>query len=183
MKVEVDDSNRLRDDLWFEIERAMRYHQRRRAHYEFLHKAAMFSIIVLGSAAFQASVPFSSSFGLVAAIIAAADLVVGFSYKARDHYALYKDFAKLAQDISTAQAPFSEKLPEWRLRRMEIELEEPPVYWALEASCYNEVLHAWDWDKSQAVQIPLWHKIFMHWWRFENFGMGCGDSPGKAPAQ
>jgi hypothetical protein len=41
-----------RDALDFSVEKSMRYHARRQAHYEWLHRSIMFLVILSGSAAF-----------------------------------------------------------------------------------------------------------------------------------
>jgi len=158
------DEKRL-NDLDFAIEKSLRYHQRRRAHYERLHKIVMFGVILSGSIVFAEITPYM---GLVGVVLATLDLVFGFAPKSRDHVMLHSDFTALAIDIRSTSEPDQQKLNEWTRRRLEIEAKEPPTFWAIEASCYNEVCFARGCEKEGLVQLKPRHKIFMNWIKFES---------------
>ena len=72
------------------IDRSKRYHQRRRGYLEGVHKLTMLLIIVAGSAAVSTVLGDLRSLALVAAILAAIDLVYAPSHKARDHEMLFR---------------------------------------------------------------------------------------------
>jgi hypothetical protein len=160
------------DALNFAVEKSLRYHQRRRAAYDFRHKFVMFAIILLGSAAFGKVLGGMSSaeqwLGLMIAGIAALDLVAGFSHKARDHEVLHRGFSDMAVEIRRTIEKTEEDYGKWLAWRVRFEAEEPPIYWALEASCDNEVTAAWGRDETEGL-VPLgWrHHIFMNWYRFD----------------
>jgi hypothetical protein len=163
------------DGLNFSIEKSLRYHQRRRSHFEWCHTGSMFAVIVLGSAAFGgafahfnvAGIHMANVFGLIITMIAAADLVIGFSRKARDHEFLHREFGRLAIELRTAEVRTESELAQWTKRRIEIESDEPPIYWALEASCYNEVVVAWGRKHRGLVQLKRRQRVLMNWCRFE----------------
>jgi hypothetical protein len=163
------------DGLNFAIEKSLQYHQRRRAWFERWHKFGMFLVIVLGSAAFgdvartwpALSWATPATLGLVIAVIAAGDLVFGFSRKARDHEVLHREFTRVAIDLRAATARSEEVTRSIQARRLEIETEEPPIYWALEASCHNEVTLAWGRQHHGLVELEWYHRFFMHVFRFE----------------
>ena len=148
--------------LDFGIEKSMRYHQRRRGHYEWLHKVIMFLTVVSGSAAFASLLNCPEYFGAAAAVFAAVDLVWGPSHRARDHEILFRHFSTLASDIRTTISPTAELHAEWVRKRIDIETDEPPIYWALEADCDNEVRRAWGKDQ-QLAQINGWARLTMYW--------------------
>ena len=147
--------------LDFSVEKSMRYHQRRRGHYEFCHNAFMFLTIISGSAAFA---ELSANFGAAAAIFAAIDLVWGLSHQAKNHEILFRRFSELAISIRTTRAPTAELHAEWVRKRIDIETDEPPIYWALEAACDNEVRRAWGKD-NELVHINWWYLLTMYWLR------------------
>lgn len=70
-------------DLLFEVDKSLRYHQRRRAHFERWHRWSMLAIVLLGSAAVARwedsisllGVPANAMLGLLTALIGALDLV------------------------------------------------------------------------------------------------------------
>jgi hypothetical protein len=165
----VDEIGSAAHGLKFAIDKSIRYHQRRRAHYDRIHRMLMFLIILSGSAAFASvTVPFVPSqwFGAVAAVIAALDLVWGFSHRARDHEILVRDFTELAATVNATEISVP-ALAAWTNRRLEIEAKEPPTFWAVEADCYNEAARALDADREFLVSIPWMHRRLMNWWRFE----------------
>lgn len=150
-------------DLDFAIEKSMRYHQRRRGFYDSTHKVIMFFVVLAGSAAFSGIGEF---FGAIAAALAAADLVWGPSHKARGHEMLFRRFSELAIEIRTAAEPSRPAYEKWIQARINIETNEPPIYWALEADCDNEVRRAWGKD-SELVNIRWLSRWTMYLLRHE----------------
>ena len=123
----------------FEVEKSLRYHQRRRAHFERWHRRIMFMVILSGSVTIATVDPWLA--GLVTAILGAIGLVFDLSSKARDHALLHRRFTELAMRVRSCEAPTEADAAAWQNDVLAIETEEPPIYWALEADCYNEVLH------------------------------------------
>jgi hypothetical protein len=169
------------DALNFGVEKSLRYHQRRRAHYERLHKAMMLGVLLSGSAAFANAVGHSNWFGLVAATLGALDLVFSFSHRARDHEVLHRRFTDLAAELRTTPNPTQEEVQRWERRRLEIETDEPPTYWALEVSCWNEVAHAW--GRPASVRLTFWQNAFMNWKTFEKAKFPTVEAPAEARSE
>ena len=151
-------------DLDFGVEKSMRYHQRRRGHYEVCHKIIMFFTIICGSAAFANFAELSMYFGAAAAILPAIDLVCGLSIQAKNHEILFRRFSQLAISIRTTGSQTEELLAKWIRERINIETDEPPMYCALEADCDNEVRRALGKDKKLA-HIGLYHWLTMNYLR------------------
>ena len=108
--------NKPFDRLKFSIDRSIRYHARRRSFFDLFHKISMFLIIVFGSTAFAAYFKEAAGFlGLVAALIAALDLVVGFSMKARDHALLYMRFMDIFAEMEAISSPSEDQLANPRM--------------------------------------------------------------------
>ncbi len=154
------------DALSFEVEKSIRYHQRRRAFFERMDRLSTFLVILLGSATVAAWSPTIT--GLITTVVGAAGLVVGFGGKARDHLVLAQKFTDLARTMRAKVAPTEAELRSWESERALIDSTEPPIYRALEADCYNEVCRAlgrplppWAWEPNRL------QRLLMHLWRFE----------------
>ena len=156
------------DQLFYSVEKSMRYHQRRRGFYDWAHRWMMFLIILFGGGAVASMSetlggPVAAIFGAAASAAAALNLVWNTSHKARDHEILYRRFSDLAIDIRSNMASV-ERHPEWDAARKRIEADEYPVYYALEADCDNQIRRAWGRDK-ELVRIGLWERLTMDWLR------------------
>jgi hypothetical protein len=155
-------------DALFPIEKSIRYHQRRRKFYDSWHRWMMFAVILSGSASvtdfFKA---YQIFLGLLVAVIAAADVVFALSDRARDHEFLMRRFCHLIAKIRRCVSPTQLDIQNWRVERIEIETEEPAVYWALEAACYNEALRALDRHPEDEVFIPWYYSITKNLMQFD----------------
>lgn len=142
----------------------MRYHQRRRAHYDRLHKIGRLGVLLAGSSAIA---QFHSVIaGLVVVVLSALDLTFELSAKARDHEFLYRRFNELAQKLRCEQRPTDDHVMEWINERLRIEADEPPAYWALEADCYNEVLYARGLNQMDAPTLTSYQRLLMNYMTF-----------------
>lgn len=154
------------DALNFEVEKSIRYHQRRRAFFERMDRFSTFLVILLGSATVAAWAPKVT--GLMTTVIGAATLVLGFSGKARDHLILAQKFTDLARQIRGKAEPTEADVREWESEKLLIDAAEPAIYRALEVDCYIEVCRAWGRPLPVNLRQPSFHhKLFMHLWRFE----------------
>lgn len=152
--------------LSFGVEKSLRYHHRRRGFFDATHSFVMFGVLVCGSAAFAGAWPAAA--GATAAVLGALDLVFQFSHKARDHLSLYQRFAELNIDLKNLQSSDIVGLEAAEKRRLKIEADEPPIYWALEADCDNEVCIAWGRDKTAGiVELTKTQKALMNFIRFD----------------
>ncbi len=150
------------DSLNFQVEKSLRYHQRRRGFYDGLHRFSMFAIILLGGGAV---IDKPQIFGTLASAFAAVNLVWNVSHRARDHEMLFRRFSDLAIEIRTSAHDATEaNFADWTERRLAIESDEPPIFYALEADCDNQVRRGWGRDK-KLVQIGKWARLTMNWLR------------------
>jgi hypothetical protein len=163
--------------LSFDVEKSLRYHQRRRRHFDWLHRLIMLGIILCGSAAFADTAGRPEWFGLAGAVLAALGLVFGFLHSARDHQELHRRFTDLAKAIRTAADPTADDLRRWTRERLDIESDEPPIYWAVEASCFNEVALARGHNADMLVRLTWPQRLLMHWLPFESLGQPTGTPP------
>jgi len=154
------------DDLVFFIEKSLRYHQRRKGFFEACHRWLMFLIIMLGAVSAANVFGSSVAFALSSAAIAAVDLVFSLGPRARDHLLLHRRFSVLMAEILRTLSLDPTVLAEWQARRVEIVAEEPPIYWALDRDCYNEV-HLARGERDGLFKLSWAERLFMHFWRFE----------------
>jgi hypothetical protein len=163
-------------NLMFGIEKSMRYHQRHRGFLEWCHRAIMFGVVVFSSVAMVQIGPVWA--GTASVVLAAFDLAIGFGTQARDHQLLFQKFAALNREIrKNENNADAEKLSDWHDARLAIELEEPPILWALEADCYNEVARAWGLEVEQPNVLTWRQRLFMHTWSFESSGFSPRQRP------
>ena len=170
------------NNLRFGIEKSMRYHQRRRAHYEFTHRVLMFLVVLAalaGMSEYVLHLNWWVPIFLPAApmLFAVIDLVYSPGTQARDHLALHQRFATLVSEVlqaeADAEAVTAAKIAQWNAARVRIETDEPAIYWALEADCFNEMVYARD-QKDLVVKQGLFKRLFMQWIRFDQLPSHSG---------
>ena len=122
----------------------------------------MFVVVLSGSLAFFA-IPILVLF---ITVVGALNLVWDPSHRARDHEMLFQHFSKLAITIRTANDPDESSYKAWIRERINIETNEPPIFWALEADCDNEVRRAWGKDEKM-VKIDRCSRWTMNLLRHE----------------
>jgi hypothetical protein len=127
----------------------------------------MLGIIVTGSAAAAKFKGVEFYLSLAAAVIGAVDLVYSPSIRAAEHAALHRRFSELLSAIRVAGNPSSEQIQSWQAERLKIEADEPPIFWAVEADCWNETQRALGRNKDKPNHIPWWKRPLRHFIRFE----------------
>jgi len=169
--IEDDDTN----DLIFAIQRSVRYHDRRVAHFDVLHKITsvltilMSGIVILDLAGTE-SRRWIKVIAAVAAVLGAFDLVVGYSHRATQHRELKRQFCALERRLVKART--SDEIQEIQADRLLIEADEPPIFRALDAQCHNDILIAKGYspirDRCQ-FHIPRWYQRWTaNWFRWSN---------------
>jgi hypothetical protein len=157
------------DTLNFETEKSIRYHRRRRSHYERINKLVVFATIMLGASAFADASKLLIGFshpeiwGLVIAALGTLDLVFEFKTRACTHSELARQFADLAIELRTERSPSTAQVDKWQRRKLEIEIGEPPIFWLLERDCLNEVAIAWGRPISKAGPLTWSERRRMNW--------------------
>ena len=146
--------------LLFGVRRSIRYHNHRRKVFDALGVWTDFLTIISGGAvvffAMTDQVTSSAVFGAAAGILAALDLVIGFSIKARHHVDLARQFSKLEQEITLiGDAPTQDELKRKINVRLEIESAEPPTKRTLDAWCHNELLCAMGYAEAEKVELTF----------------------------
>jgi hypothetical protein len=140
-------SNSLeRWNLDFVVSKSIRYHAYRRSFWDTFDNVSNILTVMSGTAVLVTLVGqyqmASTILAIVVALTSAANLVLGFSQKARNHDGLYRAFSRLAQDIAENEKPSSTMISAWRRRRLEIEMDEPFIVDLLERRCSAEEARA-----------------------------------------
>ena len=164
--------------LLFGIRRSVRYHDHRRRHYLTVHSRIIFLIILLGSSAFAAILRHSEIAALVAAaivsILAALDLVLDTTAHAALHTNLCKQFGKLEQrflqDDASSETITAQLLDNLERERIEIELDELPIYRAVDRLCHNELLYS-EGRSNLEKRLKPHHLWFKDWCHFNDMQM------------
>lgn len=153
--------------LLFDVRRSIRYHDRRRSFFEFMHRiTAVLTILMAGSILFEigktgATASWLIGLSIIAALLAALDMVVGYASKADLHRSLKVRFSKLEMAIIIS----SDNSAEWdsfHNERLLIEQDEPPIYRALDTLCHNEVVLALGLGQGELYKVNAFHKATRH---------------------
>ena len=154
------------DRLAFATEVSIRYHNRRKQHYETAFRMMMLGVIVMAVSAFVFATAQKTMLGLGIIGLAAATLVWNVTQKAREHDVLRSEYQTLMDQVRMTRMPDEQDLINWRTLRLRIQSKEPAVYWAVANDCYYEVARAWDLKPEQRGLPPLMLRPFMNWFRF-----------------
>jgi hypothetical protein len=156
----MDDPERQRSDIDFDVAKSIRYHAYRRSFWDAADNLSKILTVVSGTAVLVSIIgsnnPVATAFAFVVAVTGALDVVLGFSAKARAHDGLYRAFSRLAQDISEAVTPTKADVFQWRRRRLEIEMDEPGVIDWLERRCSAEEAMARGWEIRPDWRLTPW---------------------------
>jgi hypothetical protein len=137
----------------FGVHKSLRYHAKRRAFFDGLHRFSMAVIAITGSAAFLTLIGGDASvYGKIAATIAAFasafELTLSLPERARDHGALYERFSNLAVKLAELDPNALDPAAVRKLmaERLTIEASEPIALTALNILCHNEEAEARGYD-------------------------------------
>lgn len=153
------------DRLVLSSEISMRYHKRRKQHYDGVYKALVFTTLMLSAAAFLLNMTHQGLIGFAVIGLGALSMVWNFSHKAREHDVLVNQYQQLLDGIRMTHVPTADHVKQWRTQRMSIQSKEPPIYWAVMNDCTYDVARAWDL-KPKKKGTPMLLRPLMHWIRF-----------------
>jgi hypothetical protein len=156
--------------LLFSIRRSLRYHDRRRAFFERLHQVTSgLTILLAGSVLFELARPGETAswmvfLAVIAALLSAWDIVVGYASKASLHRDLKQRFGLIG--ISILSGTDDDAIwQQHEIDRLRIEQDEPPIFRALDTLCHNEVLAADGFkrdDSEHFARINGWQRATRH---------------------
>jgi hypothetical protein len=157
--------------LEFGVRRSVRYHARRRRHFDRLHRFTTFVALIFGSATFAALLgAFGQGkgenaalvFATVVTVTSALDLVIGSATRARDHHEFERRWIRLEQLIARAGDYDDAALSEFVEMRLEIEADEEPPLRVLDLLCHNELMRAED-RYDDLYRVGWAQKVLSQW--------------------
>ena len=157
------------DSLRFHVDVSVRYHTRRRRFFDSLNNTVLFAVLVFNTAAFANVIPIISSIALelsslFTTILVAMTLVGRMSGKARDHEDLRRSFIKLQQEMELKRDQTDHgMIASWESKRLEIEIDEPPINRVVHALCYNEAVRSLEKIRESDkafVRVGFHHRVF-----------------------
>ena len=154
-------------DHLFECDRNARYHTTRRTFLDQCHRWMMVAVVVSGSAAVVA-VTEGSNFGgaiilLLPTVFGAISVVFRLTDQARDHEILARKFYRIAATIRPEHAT-ADQIHQWRNDIFAAYEDEPDMYHALNAECYNTAAQAL--GKKTRQRMYTHHYWLRNWRRF-----------------
>lgn len=170
----ADDLESMNDaayGLLFDVRRSVRYHDKRAAFFDRMHRVTnALTILLAGSVVFDIARPgntptWMQSLALAGALMSVADLVVGWSKSANVHGDLKRRFAELERRMMLGPVQ-GECWVQYQADRLLIEMDEPAVYKMLDTLCHNELLHASGFERSAGHHktITTWQRLTCHLW-------------------
>ena len=158
--------------LLFGVRRSVRYHSYRRQHYISTQSLISFLILLLASGSVLnlfVGIMNAELFGSLApvgiTVLASISLAYGPTAKASLHFDLYRRFITLEREFLRADLN-ADVLDELEDRRLEIEMDEPPTYQALNRHCHNELLKS-EGRYELLEDLGFRHRLLMGFWRFD----------------
>lgn len=153
------------DKLTLSTEVSIRYHQRRKNHYDGVYKWMVFGVIMMAAGGMMLNLNRPEIFGIGTIAIAGFTLVWNLTQKSREHDILRNRYQNLLEQIRMAGEPSKKDIYNWRTIRLNIQTDEPPIHWAIVNDCYYDVARAWDL-RPKKKSCPLFLRPFMNWVRF-----------------
>jgi hypothetical protein len=165
----LDKTDAQTHSLFFGVQRSQLYHDRRVAHYELLHRltnvcAVLLAGIVLFEFIGAHSPIYFKVLAACGALLAAFDVVIGFSRKADLHRDLKRKFGALEADMESGSLS---TVHEAKGRRLSIEADEPPKFYALDLLAHNELCisvgRKWSDEPCHLVQVNWFRRLTANW--------------------
>lgn len=160
-----------RHKLLFSVRRSVRYHLRRRSFFEAWNTITNALAVIFGSAAIggglkEGYAPLAVVSGALVTFFSSINLVVGTVRKARVHEDLSRRFISLERDLIQAGEYDGLALSAFSARRLEIELDEPPILKVLDSVCHNELLRAMGYGDEHYLKIGWIQRLLRHFFDY-----------------
>lgn len=136
-------------EVSFDIQRNIRYHERRMGYFNRLNKTITFIVLALGSGTAVTSLLASVShyfpmvFGVVTTVLAAFDLVIGTGNLSSTHKEFKSKYLSLSIDLLSLGDKVTHKaLDQIEIKIKQLEADEPPVMPMVNILAENDVTQA-----------------------------------------
>lgn len=166
--------------LLFDINRSIRYHDRRMAFYDNCRVITnaltmiMSSVVIIeiASSSNVSNTKILIGLGVISAALSLVDLAIGgYGKRAEEHKLLRKRFSELKQ-LMIVNGHKTKQLPLYKAERSLIENDEPPIYVAVDCLCHNEQMIADGYTKEnnpdEFATITFWQRLTSDFYRWPN---------------
>ncbi len=161
--------NKQWDDLFFGVQRSVRYHSRRTWFFDFWHRVTNGIGVIFGSAVIvtllnEMGVNYTTAAAALVSVFFALDLVIETTARARLHDSLCRRFITLERQMVSEAKPITPPiLAQHTDARLEIELDEPPVCQVLDILCRNELMIATGgYKRKDLAPVRFYDRWFAH---------------------
>jgi hypothetical protein len=100
------------------------------------------------------------------AMVVLFDLVFGFDANARKHTDLYQRFKSVQEKVARHGREWADYLPEWDAEVQRIRADEPPVFWGLYATSWNQTVERREVQEGYRRKIGWFHYLLRYFWQF-----------------
>jgi hypothetical protein len=153
-----------RIEVAFGVHVSMRYHARRRAWYDGLHRGAML-VLALGASGGAMAIlggllGEAEMLSLAVAVAGALELAFDFPAKARVEDALYRRFSALASNIAAAEQAEPGQVEAWNAQRLLIKADADDRLEVLRRVCHNQEVEACGYGAAACYPLQSWQRLF-----------------------
>lgn len=160
------------DDLRFDCSVDAAYNASREAHYARVSRWLAGTQAFIGTGAVAGIVGqwgwITAALGVVAAGAAVAQLVFDPAGQARKHQGLRGRYLDILAEME--ERPEPSLCAQWRARRLRIAADEEPVFRAIQAIAYNQIVDSQFPEleaRERRLVIPKWDRCLKQFWRAE----------------
>ena len=155
-------------DLLFNIRRSIRYHNRRRRHYQNLNNGILFFVLLVNSATVAAVstevIPYLSpwliwAIGIAVSAIIIFGIVTGATQKGWLHIDLARQFIELEKELLASEQDEQKVVVEVTNKMLDVEASEPPILQVLDTICYNDLKRAMGYKQEQLIKVGLFQRL------------------------
>lgn len=176
--------NKTETEFWkleFNVAKTQRYYSKRREFVEPLTFLTEYGTAVSGTAAFVALISKFPTIGVwfagTVSFLGIASIIARFGDKAKSFDSLYRKYAELTVDISSADYSDEAAMKSITTRRLELAVHEKRYLGVIEAEAFNEEIVARGIDLKHQRHIrwyqkPLGHVVTLWPDKFDPIGTG-----------
>lgn len=171
--------------LDFDLDRSVRYHRRRQGYLRATAEAyKLAAVLAASAAAANAFLPVSTASWASAVSAALVPVILYLLLRSKRLRALASLHDHLgSQFVSARRAAVADATPDLLRKltdlRLQIEMEEPPIYRALDMLCHNAVCRARGLGETETYRVGPMHRLLANLFRFPSFVPRPAKRPNK----
>ena len=176
--------------LLFAIRKSVRYHMRRQNYFDGFSRFTNGASLIFGASALVVLLGDMSKFWwkvipAIVGVFSILSLVYETPRMARLHSELARRFIDLEKEMVTAESRDENALKRFTDKRLEIEMDEPPIHGILNILCHNEMILAEETDekklKERLYSVTRFQRRTSQILNLDDSAIRKGKSEGTAP--